>query len=99
MFHHIVLMKFTDKANTEFLERVERYADELRRTIPNLQRYVFTKNIASRSDGLTHGIISTFNTSADHDKYQISATHVAMRDYMMPVIERIVVCDIDEECK
>lgn len=97
MFHHVVLMKFRESADAAFFDRVEKYAEELRRVTPNMHRYVFKQNIASRADGLTHGIIATFESSADHDGYQVSPVHVEMRDYMAPVIERIVVCDIDEE--
>lgn len=97
MFHHIVLMKFSPSVDAEFHARVEEYSEALRQDTPGLRHYVYTRNIASRNDGLEYVITSTFDSSADHDRYQVSPTHVAMKDYMMPMIERIVVCDIDEE--
>ena len=89
MFHHVVLMEFTAAADRHFFEQVEAFAERVRRDAPNLLRYVFSRNIASRSDGLTHGIVSSFVSAADHDAYQAS--------YMTPFIARIIVCEIDEE--
>lgn len=97
MFHHVVLMEFTAEADRRFLDQVEAFAERVRRAAPNLLRYVFSRNIASRSDGLTYGIVSTFVSSADHDAYQVSDVHQQMKAYMTPYIARIVVCEIDEE--
>lgn len=96
MFHHVVLMQFTARADRAFLEAVEAYAARIRRSAPNLQRYVFRPNLASRSDGLTHAIVGSFATSADHDAYQVSAVHQEMKAFMAPYLARIVVCDVDE---
>lgn len=97
MFHHVVLMEFTPEADQRFLDRVEAYAEQLRRSAPNLVRYVFSRNVASRSDGLAWGIVSSFASAADHDAYQVSETHQEMKAYMAPYIARIVVCDLDED--
>jgi len=96
MFHHVVLMKFSAAADQAFHDRVEMYAQLLRRTTRNMDRYVYRPNLASRSDGLTHVIIATFASSADHDAYQVSPTHQEMKAYMSPFIERIVVADVDD---
>lgn len=97
MFHHVVLMEFTAAADRHFFEQVEAFAERVRRDAPNLLRYVFSRNIASRSDGLTHGIVSSFVSGADHDAYQVSDVHQQMKAYMTPFIARIIVCEIDEE--
>ena len=97
MFHHVVLMEFTPEADQRFLDRVEAYAEQLRRSAPNLARYVFSRNVASRSNGLPWGIVSSFASAADHDAYQVSRTHQEMKAYMAPYIARIVVCDVDED--
>ncbi|MEZ5741496.1 MAG: Dabb family protein [Burkholderiaceae bacterium] len=97
MFHHVVLMTFSTDADQNFFDKVESYCERVRASMPQCRHYVFRKNLASRSDGLTHGILSTFTTSADHDDYQVSALHQEMKSYMEGFIERIVVCDIDEE--
>ncbi|OGA72429.1 MAG: hypothetical protein A3G81_06420 [Betaproteobacteria bacterium RIFCSPLOWO2_12_FULL_65_14] len=96
MFHHVVLMQFTAKVDGSFFDNVEKHAEGIRRTAPNLHKYLLRRNLASRSDGLTHGIVASFATAADHDAYQISPAHQAMKAYMTPYIARIVVCDIDE---
>lgn len=96
MFHHIVLMAFSSDADQVFLQKVDEFAEQVRRITPKLHRYVFRQNIASRSDGMTHGIVSTFNTSRDHDVYQTSPIHMEMKAYMAPFLSRIVVLDLDE---
>lgn len=97
MFHHVVLMEFTPEADQRFLDRVEAYSEQIRRTAPNLIRYVFGRNLASRSDSLAWGIVSSFASATDHDTYQVSELHQEMKAYMAPYIARIVVCDIDED--
>lgn len=96
MFHHVVLMKFTSAADRSFHDEVEQFSERLRRTTPRLERYVYRPNGATRSDGLTHVILATFATSADHDAYQASPLHQEMKAYMTPFIERIVVADLDD---
>lgn len=97
MFHHVVLMKFSERADRAFHAEVERFSALLREGSPRPLRYVYRRNIASRSDGLTHGIVAVFRSAAEHDRYQVSSTHQEMKAYMTPFIERIVVCDIDED--
>lgn len=96
MFHHVVLMEFSSLADQIFLKKVEDFAEQVRRSTPKFHRYVFKKNIALRSDGLTHGIVSTFETSTDHDVYQASSIHLEMKTYMAPFLSRVVVLDFDE---
>lgn len=97
MFHHVVLMKFTGAADSAFHAAVQAYCERVRAGQPRPHRYVYRSNISSRSDGLDHGIVAVFGSADDHDRYQESAVHQEMKAYMTPFIERIVVCDIDEE--
>lgn len=97
MFHHVVLMKFSDKADLAFHAAVEDFCVRVRVGTPRPHRYVYRPNVASRSDGLTHGIVAVFASAAEHDQYQVSDVHQAMKAYMTPFIDRIVVCDIDED--
>lgn len=96
MFHHVVLMKFTRAAGPEFHRAVNAYCERVLRAEPHPHRYIYRPNIASRSDGLDHGIVAIFGSAAEHDQYQASSVHQEMKAYMAPFIERIVVCDIDE---
>lgn len=97
MFHHVVLMKFSAQAGPDFHSAVEAYCARVRSADPRPQRYVYRPNIASRSEGLDHAIVAMFDSAAEHDRYQISKVHQEMKAYMTPFIERIVVCDIDED--
>ena len=80
MFHHVVLMEFTAEADRHFLDHVEAFAERVRRAAPNPLKYVFSR-IASRSDGLTYGIVRRGSA----DAYQVS-THQQMKAYMTPYI-------------
>jgi len=97
MFHHVVLMRFTAQAGPAFHAAVEAFCDRVRRADPRPHRYVYRPNVASRSDGLDFGIVAVFDSAAAHERYQVSAVHQEMKAYMTPFIERIVVCDIDED--
>lgn len=97
MFHHVVLMKFGGNADQQFFAKVEAYCERIRAASPKPERYIFSRNIASRADGLDYGIVASFSSAKDHDAYQISDVHQEMKSYMSPLIERIVVCDIDED--
>lgn len=96
MFHHIVAMRFNEDADQAFFDRVEDYCERIRRSGTHVMRYVFRENVASRNDGLTHVILSTFRTSADHDAYQVSPVHLEMKSFMLPRIARIVVCELED---
>lgn len=97
MFHHVVLMKFSQEASPSFHAAVEAYCERVRGGDPRPQRYVYRPNIASRSDGLDYGIVAVFGSAVEHDRYQVSPVHQEMKAFMAPFIERIVVCDIDEK--
>jgi len=96
MFHHVVAMQFNELADQAFFAKAEAYCAEIRRTAKNLRCYVLRRNVASRSDGLTHVIMASFDTPADHDAYQTSDIHVEMKAFMIPRIARIVVCELDD---
>lgn len=48
MFHHMVLMEFTVDANRAFHDRVEAYADQIRR-LAYVKRYVFRRNLEMKA--------------------------------------------------
>lgn len=93
MFLHVVMMAFNDKADAEFFRRVDEYADRIRRECRAVLIYDFGTNQADRSDGLDYAVVAGFESSEAHDQYQISDAHVAMKTYMGPFIDRIVVFD------
>lgn len=93
MFYHIVMMAFTPEADQAFFDRVEHYARRVRAECADVVTYAMTTNIASRGDGLTHGVVGAFQSSQAHDDYQVSPAHVEMKAFMSPFIARIVVLD------
>lgn len=93
MFYHVVLMQFRKDADASFLRRVEHYVARVRAECPDVLTYGLVDNVAARSDGLTHGIVGAFASSAAHDAYQVSPAHQEMKAYMSPFIARIVVLD------
>lgn len=96
MFHHVVLMQFSAEADQAFLDKVEAFAQQIRQSAPNLHRYAFAPNIATRNDGLNWALVASFASSQDHDDYQVSPVHQQMKAFMTPFISRIVVCDAHE---
>ncbi len=84
MFYHIVMMRFQD-ADRAFHDRVHGYGERIKREL----------NEASRAKGFDCAIIARFDSSADHDRYQVSDVHQEMKAFMMPRIADLVVCDSD----
>lgn len=95
MFHHIVLMSFNDTADAAFFAQAQRYVERVKAECKDVVDYFMRENIASRSDGLTHGIVGVFKSSAAHDAYQISPVHQEMKAFMTARMSRIVVLDTD----
>lgn len=93
MFLHIVLMQFSDKADAAFFQQVAHHAEQVKRECDGLLMYHFGENIAERAQGYTHATSSAFVDAQAHDVYQTSPAHTAMKQFMGPYIERIVVYD------
>jgi hypothetical protein len=94
MFFHVVLMQLTN-VDDAFLARVRNYAERIRSELLYVRDYRFGHNIATRAKRYTWAIIGTFNSSADHDRYQASALHQEMKAFITPHIADIAVCDFD----
>lgn len=96
MFHHIVLMSFTPEADQAFFARAQHYVERVLRECDGVVTYFMAENAASRSDGLTYGIVGAFTSSAAHDVYQASPVHQEMKAFMATRMDRIVVLDTDQ---
>ncbi len=96
MFHHVVLMSFDDKADAAFFSQAQRYVERVKAECKDVVDYFMRENIAARSDGLTHGIVGVFKSSAAHDAYQISPAHQEMKAFMTARMSRIIVLDTDD---
>ena len=95
MFYHIAMMRLSGKAGTEFHAQVEAFAGRVRRESAGLVDYGYGVNVAGRGKGYDHVVLSIFESSAAHDNYQVSPVHQAMKSFMAPYIEDLVVCDTD----
>lgn len=94
MYFHVVMMRLAD-ADEACLSRIHHYAERIRRELPYVRDYHFGRNLASRAKGFAWAVIGTFDSSADHDRYQASALHQEMKAFVTPHIADIVVCDFD----
>lgn len=95
MFYHVVMMKLSKDADAAFHAKVEEFAEEIRRTAKGLIAYNYGRNVADRGKGYDWAVVGAFQSSADHDAYQVSDVHQRMKAFMMPVIEDLVVCDFE----
>ena len=96
MFHHVVMMQLsaTDDA---ILERVAGFCERIVEELPYVHSYHFGRNVASRGRQFGWAVVAVFDSAADHDRYQVSPAHVAMKDFMAPYIADLVVCDLDTD--
>mgnify|MGYP000096828468 CR=1 FL=1 len=95
MFYHVVMMRFTEAADAEFHRQVEEFAGRIRRECGGLIHYDYGTNVASRGKGFDRVVLAVLESSAAHDRYQVSEAHQAMKAYMTPFISDLVVCDAD----
>jgi hypothetical protein len=94
MFHHIVIMRLQDP-DRAFHDAVHGYVARVRRELPYVRAYDYCRNEASRAQGFDWAIVATFDTRADHDRYQVSDVHQEMKTFMSPRIANILACDVD----
>ena len=94
MFHHVVLMQLTD-ADAVFHARVAASVARVRAEVAGLVSFSFGPNRADRGRGYDWAVIGLFAGAADHDAYQVSPAHVALKAIMNPHITEMVVCDVE----
>lgn len=96
MFHHILLMGFLPDTGPEFFARAQEYVERIKAECDGVRSYFLAENKAGRSDGLTHGIVASFDSSAAHDAYQVSAIHQEMKAFMATRMARVIVLDTEQ---
>jgi hypothetical protein len=97
MFIHAVLMRLSDGADDAFHRKVDDFVNRIRAELPYIREYYYGKNLANRANGLTWAVVGLFESSSDHDRYQVSPIHQEMKAYMTPYIDAIVACDMECE--
>jgi hypothetical protein len=98
MFHHTVLMQLSD-ADEAFFSRVAEFCQRIVDELPFVRAYHFGRNVASRGRHFEWAVISVFDSSEDHDRYQVSPAHQAMKAFMDRHIADLIVCDFDTEAE
>jgi hypothetical protein len=93
MFLHVVMMQFSHRVDEKFFDHVAELANRVRYECDGILMYHFGENFADRSQGYTHATSAAFASADAHDVYQVSPAHTAMKGFMGPYIERIVVYD------
>jgi len=94
MFYHVVMMRLKDP-DRAFHDRVNAFAERVRRELEYVRAYHYGRNVAGRAQNFDWAVIAAFDSSADHDRYQGSPVHQEMKAFMSPRIADIVVCDHD----
>lgn len=93
MFLHIVLLKFNERADAAFHREAQQYAARIRRECTDLVLFHLGDNLADRSQGHGHTLVSGFTNSAAHDRYQGSDVHQNMKRFLGPYTDSMIVHD------
>ncbi len=93
MFVHTVLMRLNPRAGAEFDARVAGYCRRILADCTGVRAYWYGANEADRHSGFTHAVVGCFDTREDHDAYQVSDAHLAMKAYMASYIDEMAVLD------
>jgi hypothetical protein len=93
MFFHIVLLKFNEKADDSFHREAQQHAKRVKRECSDLVLFHLGENLASRSRGYSHTLVSSFTNSEAHDRYQSSDVHQEMKRFLAPYTDSMVVHD------
>lgn len=92
MYTHIVLLKLSG-LDADFHSQTEALISELKQQLPFVRSYAFVRNEARRSSGYDWAILSSFDTAADHERYQASRMHQRIQAFMERYIDGLIVCD------
>lgn len=93
MFLHVVMLKFKPGTGAAEHAAIEAFSARVRSECAGVLRYEYHPNVAARAQGFERAIYSIFESSAAHDAYQISPTHVAMKVFVGQITVDILVCD------
>ena len=94
-FYHVVLIRFHEPPDADFLDRVQDLVGRIRGAIPGLVHYYFgTNDDPDRGKGYTHINLSVFSNRAAHEAYRAHPLHHDMRALMLPRMD-FVVCDYE----
>ena len=93
MFYHVVMLKLTKDADAAYHAKAAAFGDDFRKSAKGLVSYEYGRNVSDRNKGYDWAVVAVFETSADHDAYQVSELHQKVKAFMTPAIADLVVCD------
>lgn len=94
MFYHLVMMRLTG-LDAGFHARVSSFVTRIRTELPYVRAYHFGPNVASGAKEFRWAALAVFDSSADHDRYEVSNVHQELKAFMAAHIADIIVCDFD----
>ncbi len=94
MIEHVVLFRVAEGTPAEQTEAMMRGLKSLKTEIPEVVSLSCGPNISDRGDGFTHGLVVRFESPEALDAYLEHTRHQQLvQEVVLPIAERIVVCD------
>ena len=96
MVEHILLMRWTEKASQEAIDRVLVELRGLKGKIPGIVEVSCGANFSERSKGYTHGMVMRFKDRASLDAYAPHPEHQrVVQNFINPIRGDVVVLDYE----
>ncbi|MBI4966920.1 MAG: Dabb family protein [Rhodospirillales bacterium] len=95
MFYHVVMMKFKPGTPESFFDECRAITDRMAKTEKGVRDLRWAKNTADRGKGYDHAVMGVYDSSADHDAYQVCDLHVKLKGMVAQYLEDLVVFDTD----
>lgn len=95
MFHHILLLRLNEKADSQFFEQISGMVERVREEVQGIRSFHVGPNNSGRSKGYSHALLAIFDNALSHDQYQGSAAHRELAAFLEPYVEEMIVCDLE----
>ena len=94
-FRHVVMFKFKDSATPAQVAAVEKAFGELPKKIDTIVGFEWgtSESVEGKNDGFTHCVFMTFKDKAGLETYLPHPAHVAFKEILIPVLDKVVVFD------
>ncbi|NLR91034.1 MULTISPECIES: Dabb family protein [Flammeovirga] len=96
MINHTVLFKIKDEATSSQVTAMINALNALGNKIEEIKEIHVKENFSDRAKGFSVVLYSIFETEEALNKYQVHPAHVeVVTDHVKPILEDILVADID----
>lgn len=94
-FRHVVMFKFKDTATPAQVAAVEKAFAEFPAKIDTIVDFEWgpSESVEGKNDGFTHCVFMTFKDKAGLEIYLPHPAHVAFKEILIPVLDKVVVFD------